>query len=211
MCVRERAAPIKYASARVHVRTPLVTLCGPIGEQTVQTQPVRIALLVYSLHSQHSELPLSSLSHSICKLHVILPGISPQKLSRMLRSVVEEVLQLHQFFVRSNFASLQCRKHFLSGDTHHLIKMAAPHQLKGLIWLFCPGFCLSGCTQLPLSCWWMSGLHKPWKEYTQIGDETSWNLHCAVLKHPKKLPFYTSVTSWEIMSAGFSTFQHSWI
>lgn len=43
------------------VRTPLVTLCGPIGEQTVQTSPVRFALLVYTLHSQRSAPPLSSL------------------------------------------------------------------------------------------------------------------------------------------------------
>ena len=77
---------VVFASVCVHVCTPLVTLCGPIGEQTVQTQPVRIALLVYSLHSQHSQLTLPppfppflspSLYHSICKLHMILPRVTP--------------------------------------------------------------------------------------------------------------------------------------
>lgn len=67
-----------FASVRVLVRTPLATLCGPIGEQTVQTQPVRIALLVYSLHSQHSQLTLSVLPLPLDKLYGILPGVSPQ-------------------------------------------------------------------------------------------------------------------------------------
>lgn len=72
------------ASVCVHVRTPLVPLCGPIGEQTVQTQPVRISLLVYSVHSQHIQLTrclsslLPSLLHSVYKLHVILPEVTPQ-------------------------------------------------------------------------------------------------------------------------------------
>lgn len=87
--VYDRVTPIVcvFSSVCMHVFTPLVTLCGPIGEQTVQTQPVRIALLVYSLHSQHSQLTLSppssppflspSLYHSICKFHVILPRVTP--------------------------------------------------------------------------------------------------------------------------------------
>lgn len=96
------------AYVSVHVRTPLVILCGPIGEQTVQTQPVRIALLVYSLHSQHSQLTLSLSSlplpldmRASCdpfpEFHL---STKRKELGGTLRSVVGEVLQLHQLFVR---------------------------------------------------------------------------------------------------------------
>lgn len=91
----------------VHVCAPLVTLCGPIGEQTVQTQPVRSALLVYTLHSQHSQLTLFSfLPPVFLRLQLIVqPSCDScwscnirqnEELGETMKLVKEEMFILHQ-------------------------------------------------------------------------------------------------------------------